>query len=146
MTKINENEKTCRDIADELQAYVDGEMWLCPECDEAFNGNESEEGTSYKTICPNCDAELNTDELDQASVYDYLSDVYDIEYRIDGNMEYRNVSLMVAGGGPNIYIDTGSGKVELYWWSDRASWGISKEVCDQIDYNMEEMYNCRKCS
>lgn len=48
----------------------------------------------------------NVNEEDECqSLYDYFDDVYDIEYRIDGEGNYKSVSLMIACGGPNIYVD-----------------------------------------
>ena len=49
---------------------------------------------------------------------------------------------MVACGGPNIYVDTGSGQVELYWWGDSAKWGIDRNAVVAIDEAFEELFNC----
>ena len=49
---------------------------------------------------------------------------------------------MVACGGPNIYVDTGSKAVELYWWTDRASYSLLSETAEAITAEFEELYNC----
>lgn len=72
------------------------------------------------------------------SLYDYFDDVYDIEYRIDGRGEYRSVRLMIAGGGPNIYVDTNDAYVKLYWGSTYAEAPISYTASDLIDEIFEE--------
>lgn len=54
------------------------------------------------------------------SAMDYLSDVLDIEYIVGSDGEYRGARVLVAFGGPNIWINTKTNTVEGYWWADRA--------------------------
>ena len=76
-------------------------------------------------------------------VLEWLGDgVYDVEYTIGRDKEYRGVRLMIACGGPDIYINTKSGDVELYWWNERASYPMSRSVIDMIDSTYEEMFAC----
>ena len=83
----------------------------------------------------------NVDEKDECqSLYDYFDDVYDIEYRMDSEGSYRSVSLMVAYGGPNIYVDTNDSYVKLYWGSTYAEAPISYDISDEIDNIFEEIY------
>lgn len=83
----------------------------------------------------------NVDKEDECqSLYDYFNDVYDIEYRIDGEGNYKSVKLMIAGGGPNIYVDTADAYVKLYWGSTYEQAPISYTVSDEIDNIFEEMY------
>ena len=85
----------------------------------------------------------NVDEEDECqSLYDYFDDVYDIEYRIDGRGEYRSVRLMIAGGSPNIYVDTDDAYVKLYWGSTQVSAPFSYTASDAIDDIFEEYYKC----
>ena len=83
----------------------------------------------------------NVDKEDECqSLYDYFNDVYDIEYRIDGNGNYKSVKLMIACGGPNIYVDTNDAYVKLYWGNTHVQAPISYTVSDEIDNIFEEMY------
>ena len=83
----------------------------------------------------------NVDEKDECQdFYDYFDEVYDIEYRIDGKGEYKSVQLMIAYGGPNIYVDTNDNYVKLYWGSNYAKAPISYTVSDEIDNIFEEIY------
>ena len=132
-----ENREHCQRIAEEIAAYTDGRVFRCPHCDGVF---PIEDGHK----CPHCGEEIDDGDAEQMSVYDYFEDVYDIEYRISGNGEYRSVCIMVACGGPNIYIDTASGDVELYWWGDRARYPLSSAARDEIDSYFEELYQCSK--
>lgn len=87
----------------------------------------------------------NIDEKDECqSLYDYFDDVCDIEYRIDGRGKYRSVRLMIACGGPNIYVDTNDAYVKLYWGSTYAKAPISYTASDEIDNIFEEIYLATK--
>ena len=136
-----ENRAHCRRIAEELEAYADGLVYRCPECDEEIRLPE-DVGDKYR--CPSCGTVSDVDGLEQLSIYDYLEDVLDIEYRI--NSSDRNtvssVCVMVTCGGPNIYIDTDSRAVELYWWGDRASYPILSDAADALNEWAQELWSC----
>lgn len=134
-----ENENHCECIALEMEAYAAGEISRCPECGEALSIIDA--GDKYK--CPHCGAVADTDDFESLSLFDYFGgDIFDVEYRIGSEKEYRSVRLMVACGGPNIYIDTASQQVELYWWTDRATYPIHRDVCDEIDSMWAEWFHC----
>ena len=87
--------------------------------------------------------ELCESDVYPASWFDWLGDnEYDIEYTIGGNKEYRGVRIMIACGGPNIYINTNSGDVELYWWNESARYPMASDVVNMIDSTYEEMFAC----
>ena len=95
--------------------------------------------TKNKQYCKDIAIELET-----ANLYEYFEDALDIEYRISIDMEYKSVSIMIAYGGPSIYIDTDSKQVELYWWGDEEVYPIKQKVCDEIDEIFEEYYLASK--
>ncbi len=138
-TRDDENRDHCKRIAEELEAYTNGTVYRCPECGETLE-LPADVGDKYK--CPHCGTVSEVDELEQLSVWDYLEDALDIEYRIGSDKQYRSVRIMVTCGGPNIYIDTASKSVELYWWGDRASYPISTDATDAVDEWAEELYQC----
>ena len=105
----------------EVQAMVDR---IAKELQDVYDGNAiNEEG-------------------EVATFYDYFNDALDIEYTIGSDKAYRGVRIMVACGGPNIYVDTRAGEVQLFWWTDHATAWVQREVCDAIDEVWEEYYNC----
>lgn len=79
-------------------------------------------------------------DVNPMSAYDYLSDVLDIEYRVGHDRSYRSALIMVACGGPNIWIDTKSNKVIGAWWSDYAEASYEDEM--GLDDALEEIFNC----
>ena len=147
-----ENREHCKRIARDVEAYAEGRIYKCPECGEEFelydmygeNFHINEEGNEIGK-CPGCGyTSEGYNEFEQLSLYDYFSDCLDIEYRVSGKGrdDYRSVRIMVAFGGPNIYIDTASKAVELYWWTDQASYPLTHDVCDEIDDWASEMWAC----
>ena len=70
----------------------------------------------------------------------WMEDVYDIRYLVDREKRYLGCELMVAGGGPTIWVNTWTKEVEGYWGGDRVTWSFQDNI-GLDDYN-EEMYSC----
>lgn len=146
---MNENREHCKRIAEDLEAYANGDYYRCPHCERVHlmteyeeTEHENEDGETCYT-CPNCGDEIVENELEACSVYDYFDgDIYDIEYCVGSDRKYRSVSIMVACGGPNIYIDTKRRAVLLYWWNESAEYPLTISTCDEIDAYFEELFNC----
>ena len=81
-------------------------------------------------------------DIEIATISDYFSDFYDVDFVVGSDKKYKACRVLVAFGGPNIYIDTWKKQVQLYWWSDTATADIPEELCEQIDEFFEEIYNC----
>lgn len=139
-----DNIAECICIANELDALASGDMIRCPECSELVS-LPYEEGEGVKLDC-GCKVDIDDlDDLDEVSMYDYFEDhIYDIEYTIGGDFDYRGVRVMIAFGGPNIYINTNNKRVELYWGFGRAEAVLSDRAVDAIDAYFEEGYNMRR--
>lgn len=138
-----ENRKHCIEIAKTLEAISEGRVYRCPECGE-FIPEEAFSNAEAEYICPCCKAEeISLDDCEQVSFFDYFTDaVLDVEYRVNAERKFKSVRLMVACGGPNIFVDTGAREVQLYWWSDRAACPIDPDTCEAINDCFEELYNC----
>ena len=76
----------------------------------------------------------------QGTVSEWMEGVYDIRYLVDREKNYLGAQLMVAGGGPSIWVNTWTKEVEGYWGGDRVTWSFQDNI-GLDDYN-EEMYNC----
>lgn len=148
MANYNENFEHCKRIADTLEEYAHNSMYKCPQCGEIHTfteydntEHENDDGITCYT-CPNCSEEIEEDDLEAVSMWDYFNDVFDIEYRIGSDKKYRSAKIMIACGGPNIYIDTADHAVKLYWWNERAECSFSTYTSEQIDEYFEELFNC----
>ena len=56
------------------------------------------------------------DNITNPNGFDYLANVLDVKWVIDSNGEYVGAELLVAFGGPNIWIHTRNNQVKGYWW------------------------------
>jgi hypothetical protein len=74
--------------------------------------------------------------------YDYLQRTYDIKYIVGSDGTYYGAELMVAGGGPNIYVETRDNTVRGYWGGDKAQWGFLDNI--GLDDACEELYQCTR--
>ena len=114
-----------RGIAETLDAYAEGRAYTDGDGDEA--------------ILPDLDEEA-PDDWEQRWIGDYFDDIYDIRYVVDDELGYCSVRVMVACGGPNIWLDTDSMTVDLYWGQDHVSYPLSSSIVSEIDSHFLEMY------
>lgn len=139
--RVDENTEHCKRIAEDVEAYAGGEIRKCPVCGEEIRREDWDEvGDAFK--CPECGHIADPDDFEPKTIWDYLSDVYNVEFRVDSSKELRSVQIMVACGGPNIYLDTASRCVELYWWSDRAHWPMNYMAVEALDEWAEDYWGC----
>jgi hypothetical protein len=83
------------------------------------------------------------DENEQGSAYDYLRDVLDINWILNSDRSYKGARLLVAFGGPNIWIDTNLEQVEGYWWGEKfiAQYNHTDGAIE-LDQTCEELMGC----
>jgi predicted RNA-binding Zn-ribbon protein involved in translation (DUF1610 family) len=139
----NEHDNYCKSIADKLEAISDGTLYKCPECGEWIEWEDSqysaEEGIY---ICPECGAIFKENELEAVGMAEYFENALDIDYITNSRNEYKACRIMVACGGPNVYVNTWERKVELHWWNETGSMWLSCDACNAIDEAMEDIFNC----
>ena len=85
------------------------------------------------------DDDLNADD-EPMSAYDYLSDCLDINWVLNNDRTYRGARVLVAFGGPNIFVDTERGIVEGFWWGDYAKASFDDNI--GLDEALNDLYNC----
>lgn len=96
-----------------------------------------------KTIEQGFDGYMTDNEYDEIrDVYEYLEDVLDIEYIVNKNGDYLGSRILVAFGGPNIWINTRTKQVEGYWWGDSCVMSYSRDEMG-IDEAVGELWACR---
>jgi hypothetical protein len=86
------------------------------------------------------DDDLNYDG-EAMSAFDYLQDALDIEYIVNGKGEYLGARVLVAFGGPNIWVNTRTGVVEGAWWAERADASFTDNI--GLDDALSELWACR---
>lgn len=154
-----ENLAHVKSIAEQIEAICsgiiyrdeDGTNWNCEDGDAYQSEDDARDIWEYdeaRDIWERTNGETSEDdprdEWEQVNVLDYFSDCLDIEYRVSSphDTEPRSVCIMVACGGPNVYVDTASQAVELYWWGDRASYPISSDAANAVDEYFCSLWDC----
>ena len=69
---------------------------------------------------------------------DWMQDVYDIRYIVDREKRYMGAELMVAGGGPTVWVNLYTNEVEGYWGGDRVTMAFTDNL--GLNEYCEEMY------
>ena len=95
-----------------------------------------------RRMCKNIAEDISDPPSTQASPDVYMEDVYDIEWITFNDHSYKAARLMVAGGGPNIWVNVQTKEVEGYWASDR----ITEPFIDNLglDEYLEELHASSK--
>lgn len=89
------------------------------------------------SFCPECEAH-NPDTL---SGFDYIADALDINWILDSNREFKGARILVAFGGPNIWIDTYTQTVEGTWWTESFRASYTNDEMD-IEGACAELFEC----
>ena len=76
----------------------------------------------------------------QETAHDWMEGTYDIHYYVDRDKRFLGAEIMVAGGGPTIWVNTYTKQVEGYWGSDKVLEPFIDEL--GLDDYCEEMYVC----
>ena len=93
------------------------------------------------SIAHDLDNGLTNEEGEPVHGFDYLEDVLDIQYIVTSEKQYIGARVLVAFGGPNIWINTQTKTIEGYWWDESA---FASYYNDEIglDEALEELWNC----
>jgi hypothetical protein len=81
-----------------------------------------------------------TGEKREQSASDWMEGTYDIRYYVDSSKRYLGAEMLVAGGGPTIWVNTYTKEVEGYWGGDKVLEYFRDEL--DLDGYCEEMYGC----
>lgn len=137
------NHEHCKRIAEEIEEYTNGNVYRCAECGEIINNEKSSYDDETEMYHLSCGCETPY-EPEQLGLYDYFADCLDIEYRVSGRGAdaLNSVCIMVTCGGPNIYVDTESRNVELYWGGDYASYPLLAGTINAIEEWATELWGC----
>ena len=79
-----------------------------------------------------------TGEKRTETAHDWMEGTYDIRYLVDREKRYLGAEIMVAGGGPTIWVDTWDQEVKGYWGTDRVNIMFADNI--GLDDYCEEMY------
>ena len=75
-------------------------------------------------------------------VHEWMNDVYDIEWVTNQDHSYKGARLLVAGGGPSIWVNLQGLTVDGYWGCDKVTWGFVDNL--GLDEYLEEIHASSK--
>ena len=90
-----------------------------------------------RRMCKNIAQDITDGKQD---AYEWLEDVYDIEWITHQDHSYKAARLLVAGGGPNIWVNLQTNTVDGYWGCDKVTWGFVDNI--GLDEYLEELHAC----
>lgn len=67
----------------------------------------------------------------------YISDALDVEYTLNSRKNLIGVTLYVALGGPNVWIDTRAQEVRAAWADGKSYAALDEKICGEIDRYFE---------
>ena len=91
---------------------------------------------------------ISNDEQEDGSVEqhggasEWMEDVYDIEWITFNDGTFKGARLLVAGGGPNIWVNTQDGTVDGYWGTDKVHWHYTDNM--GLDDYLSELHASSK--
>jgi len=100
--------------------------------------------------CPDCGADITIDEREcpecgqakSATGFDFLESALDIQYIVAGDREtVYGADILVAFGGPNIWVNTKNRTVTGTWGGDRIVETYSGDALG-LDDDLETLWSC----
>ena len=95
-------------------------------------------------MCKNIAEEITegkTREGKNVYMQDFMEHVYNIEWITHQDHRYKGARLLVAGGGPNIWVNLVDGTVDGYWGFDKVKHGFIDNI--GLDDYCEELHGCK---
>jgi len=78
----------------------------------------------------------------EENAHEWCEGVHDIEWITSNDHKYKAARLLVAGGGPNIWVNLQTNTVDGYWWGDACKIHFTDNV--GLDEYLEEMHASSK--
>ena len=92
-----------------------------------------------RRMCKNIAEDITAGKED---VHEWMEGVYDIEWITFQDHSYKAARLMVAGGGPVVWVNTQTGTVDGYWGTDKVNWHYTDNI--GLDDYLSELYHASK--
>lgn len=70
------------------------------------------------------------------TLYDYVNEAQEVEYTMNLWGELRGVKILVTFGGPNVYINTRTAKIEGYDNGEHLEIDLDFDVLREIEDNI----------
>ena len=102
--------------------------------------------SSFAGCARTCGGDTDGLKIDDTSgtgtVTEWMEDVYDIEWITHNDHSYKGARLLVAGGGPSIWVNLQGLTVDGYWWGDHCKVPFADNL--GLDEYLEELHASSK--
>ena len=78
--------------------------------------------------------------IELQTAHEWMEGVYDIEWITHQDKSYKAARILVAGGGPNIWVNLQTNTVQGYWWGDYCEHSFQDNI--GLDQYLEEIFEC----
>ena len=123
MQVVKERIKTVRDKEGRRETCEEQLRRMCKSIADSISDKLKKEDRETIEVCP---------------ASDFMEGVYDIEWITYNDKSYKAARLLVAGGGPNIWVNLQTNTVDGYWGCDKVTWGFVDNI--GLDDYLEELY------
>lgn len=96
----------CAFIAREIQNVALSLVYYCPTCGEDFTVHRENCIDHEFYRCPVCGDRIRFKEAKKMSLGDYFKNDFVLSYRMDSNMNYKSVELLLQRGAETYILDT----------------------------------------
>lgn len=83
-----------------------------------------------------------TEPEEGCNAFDYLENALDFQWITSNKLEFLGARILVAFGGPNVWIDTHRKEVEGFWWGSYAKAEIHSDPMGLNDA-LEDLFMAR---
>lgn len=132
-----EGERFAENINTQLEQIMEGTLWYHVETRDEKTGTYDEMRAAL--------GDDFEDEYEPASMWDFVGDCYDKHFIVEADCRtYRSVQLMLAGGGPTVWLDTETATIDFHWGGDTEHYPVYYGACDEIDEIASEIWNSQR--
>ena len=78
-----------------------------------------------RSMCKNIAKDITAGKED---AHKWMEGVYDIEWITHNDHTYKAARLLVAGGGPTIWVNLHTDTVDGYWWGDHCKHSFDDNI------------------
>lgn len=108
---------------------------------------EKKNDNGLSEMVRNIAEKINSGEYDnevggECSAFDWMCDALDIRWIVDNDLNYLGAEVLVAFGGPNVWVKTIGQRVEGFWWGDYAKAEYLNDPMGLDEY-LKEMYESK---
>ena len=94
-----------------------------------------------RRMCMDIAEEISDENNTMKQLEAFMEGVYDIEWITFNDHSYKAARLMVAGGGPSIWVNLQTSTVDGYWWGDTCKVPFTDNL--GLDEYLEELHACK---